>query len=216
MTHENIFKEVEEDLERQRLEALWKRYGPFVVAAALAIVVGTAGFNVWQTHTSQMHQKATGELIEIVGLAKTDDAKQIEALESFARTNQGQAQAVFARLHAAALAAKQDNKDQAIRMYDAVVADAKADPAFRQLADLLSIELQIDSGDAAALQKRLQPLMAEDAPWRFSAREYSGYLAFRVGDRIKAKELFTELSQDADVPQSIAARATDMMRVLAE
>ncbi len=216
MTHENLFKEVEDDLERQRYEDLWKRYGIWVAAAALALVFGTAGYNFWQGHTQEVHQQATGKLTEILAQNKAEPAKQIEALENFAASSKGTTQATFAQLHAAAEAAKNDKKDQAIKIYDAVAADEKADHAFRQLADLLSVQLQLDSGDTAALQKRLQPLMGDKEPWRFSALEYSGYLALRSGDKIKAKELFTRLSQDASAPKSLSARAADMVRFLAD
>jgi len=216
MTQENIFKEIEEDLERQKYEELWKRYGGYVIAAAFAVVLGTIGYNFWQTRTSDMHQKATGDLMMILGQDKEDQAKQIQALEDFAQKNQDQAQAVFAQLDAAAFAAKQDHKDQAIKIYDAVAADVKADHAFRQLADLLSVQLQLDSGDPTALQKRLQPLMEYNEPWHYSAKEYSAYLAFRAGDMATAKKLFTDLSQDAGAPKSMSTRASDMLKMLAE
>jgi hypothetical protein len=215
MTQENIFKEIEEDLERQKYEDLWKRYGIHVIAAALAIVLGTAGYNFWSDHVSKAHQSATGELEQILGETKADQAKQVQALQDFAERNQGQAQSAIARLHAAAVAARQEKKDEAIHIYDSVAADSKADTAFRQLADLLSVEIQIDSGDVAQLLTRLQPLITDQAPWRFTAMEYSGYLALRAGDKVKAKQLFTDLSQNATVPESLRDRAADILRLLA-
>lgn len=216
MTHDNLFQEVQEDLERQRIEDLWKRYGGWVILGAAALVLGVAGYNLWTGHTELKHQHATGDLAAIIEGVKTDDAKQIEQLQIFANLNHGQAQATLAELHAAALAAKQDDKAPAIKMYDAVAADAKADHAFRQLADLMSVELQLGSGDAAGLQTRLQPLMGAAEPWRYSAMELSGYLALRTGDKAKAKQMFTDLAEDASAPKSLSARAADMLRLLAE
>lgn len=216
MTQDNIFREVEEDIERQKYEDLWKRYGIYVVAAVLALVLGTGANSYWQMHTEIEHQKATGGLAVIQNQLKKDSGKGFEALQDFAVKNRGQAQAAIAELGAAALAAQHGNKDQAIKMYDQLAADPQADHAFRQLADLLSVQQQIDVGDVTVLQKRLQPLMAEKEPWRFSAMEYGGYLAIRAGDKAKATEIFTALSQDAGVPASLSARAADMLRLLAE
>jgi hypothetical protein len=216
MTQDNMFREVEEDLERQRYEALWKRYGIYVIAAVLTIVLGTAGNSYWQTYQEASHQKATGSLEEILGQNKTEPAKQIEALQAFTSTFHGQTQATFAALHAATLAAKQGKKDEAVKTYDALAADAGADHVFRQLADLLSVQLQMDDGDAVLLQKRLLPLMGDKEPWRYTAKEFTGYLALRAGDKIKAKQMFTDLTQDASVPASLGARAADMLKLLAE
>lgn len=216
MSGNNIFQEIEEDLERQKMEALWKRYSGLVIAGALAVVIGTGGITAWRSWNVERNQHATGALINIVRSAGSDEAKEIETLEAFAQKNHGDTQATFAQLHAAALAVRNGNKDKAIQIYNAVAGDHKADSAFRQLADLLAVQTQIDTGNPPELEKRLQPLLAENAPWRFTAMEYDGYLALRTGDNAKAKQIFTELSQDNSAPHSLGARAADMLRYVNE
>ncbi len=216
MTEHNIFQEIQEDLERQKLEALWGRYGPLVIAAAIAIVIGTAGITAWHSWRIDKNQQATAELMAALKPAAGDDTKQIDALQLFAKKNQGATQAVLAELHAAALAAQNGKQDQAVQIYDTIAKDNNADPAFRQLADLLSVRTQLDTGNTEELQKRLQVLQGDKAPWHFTAMEYSGYLALRAGDKEKAKKIFADLSQDAGVPQSLSTRAADMLRYVSE
>jgi len=216
MTHQNIFQEIEEDLERQKLEKLWKRYGSWVIAAAVAVVLATGSVSAWHSWRAQQQQKTTAALVGILDSAPSDTGKQVTALESFTQKNQGTTQAVFAQLHAAGLAAQQGDEKKAIALYDAIANDTKADPAFRQLADLLAVRAQMDSGDPVSLQKRLQPLLADNAPWRYAAMEDDAFLALRAGDRPKAKQIFAELAQDAGAPKSLAARAADMVRFLEE
>jgi len=216
MTHDNLFQEVEEDLERQKLEALWKRYGGLIIAGAVAIVLATGAITTWHSWRAKKEQEATAGLIAIINQAKPDPDKQIAALESFAQQGTNKTQAVFARLYAAADAAKEGKRDQALQLYDVVAADTKTDPAFRQFADLMAVQMQMDSADPAALSQRLQALTAPDAPWRFTAMEYQGYLALRANDKAKARQIFTALSQDASAPHSLSERAGDMMRLLAE
>jgi hypothetical protein len=216
MTQDNIFQEVQEDLDRQKLAALWKRFGWLAIALALCIVLGTAGYNFWQSRKIAKNQEATGQLIELLGETGADQSGQIAALEAFAGQYKKQTQAIIAELHVAAYAAKQRDDEKALRIYDWISSNKKADPAFRQLADLLAVRTQLDSADPAALQQRLQPLMAADAPWRYSAMEYSAFLELRARDKAAAKKLFTQLSQDPKAPQSIGDRATDMVRYLSE
>jgi hypothetical protein len=211
-----IFQEIDEDLERQRMEALWKKYGGWIIAAAAIVVLGTASYTAWGSWRTGQDQKATSALIDILAKPPAESDKEIAALQSFAAQNHGDTQGTFAQLHAASLAAKNNDPKKAVEIYDAIAGDTKADPAFRQLADLFSVQAQMDTGDPVSLQKRLQPLLADNAPWRFSAMEMDAFLALRAGDKAKAKQLFTELSQDASAPQSIVARATDMARFLDE
>jgi len=213
MSEHNIFQEIDEDLQRQKLEALWKRYGGYALALAVLIVACTAGITAWRSWSTERDEKATAALIELKNPAAHDDAaKQVDELVMYAGANHGKTQATFAQLHAAGLAIKENNQDKAIQIYDGVASDTKDDPAFRQLATLLSVRTQLDSGDPVIMEKRLQPLMAHNAPWRLSAMEYAGYLALRENDKAKAREIFTELAQDPGAPTTLAARAADMLR----
>jgi len=39
----DVFREVDEELRRDRLMALWKRFGPYLIGAAVALVLVVAG-----------------------------------------------------------------------------------------------------------------------------------------------------------------------------
>jgi hypothetical protein len=213
MTENNLFQEVQEDLDRQRLEALWKKYGAWVVIAALGIVVSTASSTAYRSWTADHNQRLTSALLSATQ-ASGDAAKNIEALQAFAGKNAGAGLADLALLRAGALAVDRNDSAKAVELFDKVASDAKADPAFRQLGDLLSVRAQMDKGDPATLSARLQPLTAPSAAWRFSALEDQAYLALRAGDKAKAKQIFADLSQNARAPQSITARAADILRSL--
>jgi hypothetical protein len=213
MTEPNIFQEVQEDLERQRLEALWKQYGGWVIILALGIVLATASSTAYRSWKAEKNEKITAQLLESTrpGL---DAPQSIDLLEKFADANQAAGQAVFAYLRAGALAAEANDKTKAITLFDKAAGDTNADPAFRQLGDLLSVQAQLDSGDTVALSARLQPLTGENQAWRYSALETQAYLALRQNDPAHARQIFTQLSQDARTPPTIAARATDILRSL--
>ena len=42
--NDNLFREVEEELRRERMEKLWKQYGNYVIAAAALIVIIVLGY----------------------------------------------------------------------------------------------------------------------------------------------------------------------------
>ena len=45
---DNLFKEIDEDLRQQKYADLWKKYGKFVIGAAVALVVGVASLKGWE------------------------------------------------------------------------------------------------------------------------------------------------------------------------
>ena len=211
-----LLQEIEEDLARQRIEALWKRFAPLIIGGAVLIVLGTAAFTGWRSYKTQSEQKATSDLIYLLDNQTDKKDEQITALTDFAKTHKGDTQAVLARFQAASIALKDDKTDKAVEIYNTIAADSSVDTFYRQLADLFVVQAQLDTGDAATLEARLKPLMANDCAWRFSATEYAGHLAVRGGDKVKAKELFLKLKNMENVPPSMAQRASDMLVLLNE
>jgi hypothetical protein len=180
---------------------------------ALGVVLATASSTAYRSWNMARNQRLTSGFFD-ASKPNADIAKSIDSLQKFAEENTGVHQADFALLRAGALAVDQNDKVKAAGFFDQVANNDKADPAFRQLGELLSIQVQLDGGNPTALAARLQPLTEERAPWRYSALEAQGYLALRAGDNAKARQIFSDLSQDARAPQSIGARATDILRSL--
>jgi hypothetical protein len=216
MTQDNLFREIDEDIERQKIEAFWKRYGNVVLVIAAITVLAASVFSYKNKEKVAKTQQLTGELAAIMDETEKNETKEITDLQLFAQDNPGRTQTTYAELQAAALLAKNGDTDKAVALYDLVAQDEKADHAYRQLGDLFSVELQLDKGEPAPLQRRLEPLMSDNEPWHFSAMELSGYLSLRAGDKASATRIFTSLAQDARVPQTISLRAGDMVRLLSE
>lgn len=210
----DIFREIEEDLRRERAEKLWKKYGSYVVGVALGFVLTVAAYVGWQKY-SEGQRLADGERFAaaLQQVRPGAEAGAADALSMVAQES-GAGYAVLARLREGALRAEAGEAAGAIAVYDALAADDGVDPLFRELALLLSVMHQMDGGDAATLIDRLEPLIDAANPWRHSAREIRGILYFRSGDRGLARKDFTDLSDDATTPQGLRARAAEMLAIL--
>lgn len=217
----DIFREVDEDLRRDQIMKFWKRYGGLVIGAAVLVVAATAGNVGWKHWRTTRMEERTAVLSEaLANLRPADENAQpdlkaaAEAL-SGAGAKLGEGHADMARLYEAGLRAREGEKDKAIALYDQVAGTAGADPMLRDLATLLSVQLQLDTGDAAALRARLAPLLKAGNAWKASATEASGLLAVRAGDNAGAAALFKELSEDSTAPQALRARATELAALYA-
>lgn len=215
MNDQGLLQEIEEDLQRQRVEALWKKYGNTVMGMAAAIVLGTALATAWYSFKSQRHEEATSGLMEV--LDQTAEKKEgfEEALRLFAEKNKGQVQGTFALLQAGSSALREGQTDKALELYNQLATDEQAEPLYRQLGDLMVVQIQLDTADPVALEARLEPLMKPESAWRFSATEFAAHIALRQGDKEKAKKLFTSLQTMPDAPKTVVKRASDMLQWLA-
>ena len=55
----DIFREVEEEVRRERYAELWKKYGDYVIAAAALLIIGAAGIQLWRIHEQREQAQAS-------------------------------------------------------------------------------------------------------------------------------------------------------------
>ncbi|OYQ31376.1 hypothetical protein CHU95_19635 [Niveispirillum lacus] len=217
----DIFREVDEDLRRDQIMKFWKRYGGLVIGAAVLVVAATAGNVGWKHwQTTRMEERTAVLSAALSKLRPVDentppDTKAAADALSAASATLGAGHADVARLYEAGLRARDGQRDEAVKLYDQVAGTASADGMLRDLATLMSVQLQLDTGDAAALRARLTPLLKQGNAWKASATEASGLLAVRAGDHAAAAALFKELSEDSTAPQALRARATELAALFA-
>ncbi|MGQ9370787.1 tetratricopeptide repeat protein [Azospirillum sp. ST 5-10] len=191
------------------MERLFKRYGGLAIAAAVVLIGGTAGYNIWSSWQRSERVEDTAALVAAVDAASAGPQAGIDALNAFVGRSDAD-MATLARLNEAALLARKGDAAAAVGIYDGIAADTGVAAVYRDLATLLSVMRQLDGGDPAALVARLQPLSADTSPWRFSAREMEAVLAARAGDRERAHTLFQQLADDASAPSGVRSRAGDL------
>ncbi len=205
----DIFREVDEDLRRDRAEHVFKQYGGYMIAAAVAVVVGTGGYTAWRNWQQNKQQQDTAALVSAISQTQQGPEKGVEALAAYAGGAEVR-MAALAQFNAAALLVRQGKTADAATVYDGVAANGSVDPAYRDLATLLGAMQRVETGDPAQLTAKLAPLTAETSPWRFSARELTAVLALRGGDTAKARGLFQQLADDALAPAGVRSRAADL------
>lgn len=212
----DIFQEVDEELRRENFAKLWARYGKYIIALAVLLVLATAGVVQWRQY--QLHQREAEGARYVGALTLARDGKDHDAADAFAalaRQASG-GHATLARLEAAALKARAGDTDGAIAAYDALAADSAVDPLYRDVATLLSAQYALKNGDPKAIIAKLAPLTGADNPWHPSALELTALAQLKAGDRTAARATYQRLADDLAAPQGLRARATEMLTALAE
>lgn len=206
----DIFQEVDEELRADRARRMLLRYGGWLAAAALLVVIATGA---WQ-YRHWRQQKSTEKLaavyfdgIRALSAQPPDHKKALAAFADVAARASGGYRAL-AEFQEAALTADDGNLAGAVAIWDRLAGDARLDPLLTQLAALLAVQRQIDSADPAQLAARLQPLLAADDPYRPLAEELSALLALRQGKTDQAKATLRALSQEPTAPPGLRQRAS--------
>jgi hypothetical protein len=203
----DIFREIDEDLRRDRYEDLWKKYGQYILTGAGIIVAATAGWVAWQEYQQRQNVEATAALhtaLSAVRAGKSDDA--VGLLAELSKDNSS-GQATLAMFVEAALRAEKGDRDNARVLYNNIRTNASLSSPYHALAAIRLVELDLDSGNPAELLSLLKPLTAEDSPWRLTAWELSAYLEKRAGDTEAARGFLKRIIADSKSSASARARA---------
>lgn len=208
MSESAAFQEVDEAVRKDELKEWWGRWGTWIVAAAVAIVVLVAGSVGWRQYDAS--ERATASVAYSVALAQI---AQDPAAARTAFEKQGKDAPEPYRALAAMIAAQlREPLDAQVTALLAVAPTLSA----TELADLATVIAAfkgVDSPRAEELLAKLEPLAGPDRPFRLSVRELQAMVAVRKGDLKRARELWTEISKDPQAPQGTAQRASAMLNL---
>ncbi|WP_200339959.1 tetratricopeptide repeat protein [Rhodovibrio sodomensis] len=210
----DIFREVDEEIRKERYATLWKKYGAYVIALAVVIVLAVAGYQGWQQwQRSQALEAADSYNAAVAQLQQGNTEQGLQRLAEMADPS-GDGYALLASFRQADLLAEQGETQQAVQIWNEIA--GSGDGPLRQLADIFAVMHQVDSGDPDQLASRLQPLADEGSPYRWTAMELQATLAYKQGDDDRAIDLFKQIADGGDVPPAQRRRATQMLELLQE
>lgn len=209
----DIFSEVEEDLRRDQLKALWDRFGGYVIGVAIAVVAATAGNVLWTDFRQNQRLEAAATYSAALEAAQSGTQADLTALNTLAE-NGPTGYATLARFSLATQHLAAGDQAAAMAALDAIAADAGAERTMRDLARMKAVLIAIDVSSADEVEARLAPLLKEGNAFRPAALEAKAMNAMRAGKPEEARSIYTELAMDFTAPQGIRLRATAMLDVL--
>ncbi len=203
-------KEVEEDLQRERMQKMWEQYGTYILGAVAAFVLAVAG---WKFLESRRQTAAEASAARYVAAVKSlSDSKPDEAQKALAALGaEPSGYGLMARLRLAAADAAAGQTDKALAAYEAIARQPGIDRLLADYARLQTAMLKADTADWTEMQNRLLDLAAEGNPWKHNARELLGLAAMKAGNLTEARGQFEKLVSDRTAPQAISERANIVM-----
>lgn len=209
--NDSLYREVEEELRRERLAKLWDKYGVYFVGLVALLLAGIGGHQLWQSRQATL--AAEGGVLYEQAVKLTTDGKSDEALKAYETLADGghRGYATLATLQAAGADLKAGKLDEAQAQFDKVASDATADPLLKNFATLQAAGLRLGKADLPEMKNRLNALAADGNPWRFNARELLGLAAYKSGDIVAATQEFDRVLSDPGAPQGVLARVRVLM-----
>jgi hypothetical protein len=204
----DIFREVEEEVRRERFGKLWKEYGDYIVAGACLIVIAAAGFQLWRSYDQRQRILASDQYAAAEQLLESGETTQAaDAFGRLADSASGGYKALARLQHADALMASGERGD-ALGLYKQIAAgDNELLGAVARIHAAWSIA---DYAPRAEVISTLGPLDDPASAWRPMAQEVLAYWNYRSGALKAAEAGYEAIARDADAPTPLRERAKVM------
>ena len=206
----DIFREVEEDVRRERFEKLWKAYGHFAIAGLALLFAGIAGWQIWQRHELAERAKISESFIAAQRISNPQTAAG--AFVDLSRTAP-KGYSLVARLAQAGAMFASGQQAGAIDIYKQIAKDDSG--PIGAVARLRAGWALADTASRADLAELLRPLDQAGSAWRPNAREILAYADYRAMATKSALAKYSELALDPASPDGVRSRAKAMATFLA-
>lgn len=208
--NDSFIEEVTEDLRRDRLFALMRRYGWVAIAAVIA-VVGAASWNEYRKSAERAEAQALGDAL-IAAQAAAGPEARAAALESVTAAN-GPAAAVVGLMRAGALA-EAGEQAAAADLLDTIASEPDLAPRWRDLAALRALALRAANMSAEARLAALAPLVQPGAPYRALALEQRALAEIDAGQRTAAIASLRDILVTDAATEALRLRARQLLVAL--
>lgn len=211
---ETFLREVDDELRRDQLTSLWRRYGRLGIALLVILLAGLAAFLWWRAESGRkadaQGEQMSAAIADIQANRKADAQAKLATLAADGSKGY-RAAALFAR---AALAADAGDRKSAIAIYAGIAADSAAPQPYRDLALIRQTAIEYDTLKPAQVIERLKPLAIEGQPWFGTAGEMSAVAYLDMNRPAEAARMLAAVAGDPLVPQSLRGRAKRLAATL--
>ena len=186
----DVFREIDEEVRRDKATAIVKKYGNVFIAIAVLAVAGVAGWQFWQQQERKKAEAVGAKFEEAVRASRDNNASAAEATLAELAANAPAGYRLLSRFRLASEVGKRDAAAGATA-FDAIANDASLDQYHRDLARLRAGLLRVDILPYAG---------------RHSAREVLGISALKANLFEDAGRWFDAVVADPQSPQVLRQR----------
>ena len=214
---DSFIDEVNEELKRDRLFAMMRKYGWIVVVLVVGIV-GFAAWNEWSKSQAEARAQALGDAI-VEALEDPDAGTRRAALEMLAEDQAGSGRGAAERvavlnLLLAADGIERGDLEAALPALQRVAEDGALPASYRQLAALKRVILGAEFLPHEERETTLNGLAAPGQAFRPLALEQLALLRLEAGDRAGGRAQLEALLSEPDLSPDLRRRVTQLIVVL--
>lgn len=214
VTEEVFVREVDEELQKDKLQDAWERFGKPAVAVIVAGLLGWAGWIYWNDRQDAAAGEVGEKLTAVVDTLAAGSDQGAKAKLEEVKASDAEGFHGPAGLIAGSLALQTGDDKAAADSFGKVASSGDTAQVWKDLALIRQTAASFDSMKPEDVVTRLKPLAVPGAPWYGSAGEMTAMAYVKMNKPELAGKMLAELAKDEGVPETIRNRASEKANAL--
>ena len=204
---DSFIEEVTEEVRRDRLFGLFRKYG-WIGGVVVVALVGGAAWTEWSKSRAEARAEAFGDaIIDALDTGTPEERRTALSAVQADGEQVGLLQLILA-------SDPQEDRAATLAALDKVAADASLSPGYRDLAVLRRVLVAGTDMPLADRRTALQGIAVAGRPYRTLAEEQLAYLLVEEGNKDTAIAAMITLIQDQEASGPLRARLGQMVTAL--
>lgn len=212
MSDESFIREVNEEIRQEKAKALWGSYGPYLILAAVLLVLATGVYQIynhWQTSKAGRIGDTFLVSLDLANEHNFDEA--LNKLDDVEKSAFGD-YSYLSLLRQASIFMEQGDAAKAVAGFDKIADNKDAPEILKKIAKIRAAYILVDTGSFNDVEKRVKDLANDVDPTRIMAREALGLSAYKAGKMDDARYYFQKIVDE----HLDGIKATERSRLMLE
>lgn len=209
----NIFSEVDEDIRKERYKNIWNKYGKYLIALIVLLVI-TFSLNQFYQEKKLLTNESLLEKY-LLGL-ESIEKKQIDfSIENLKTVYAGENKilSAFSGLKLSEIYFLSDKKDESLTVLSSLYLNDSFDQIYRELALYKFIMIDFNNISPSTIEKKIKSIKKDKLILELYFQELIGIKYLLLKDNVKANLIFTNLILDENIPIDLIARLKKLIKI---
>ena len=199
-----LFQEINEELKNEKMLKFWKKYGVIamvIVIVALTCAVSYESLVAWHNKKAKAWANTYSQAYNLQIQGDYDGSLAI--FKDMAEKNDG-IYRDLAKMQTVNILLAQNKIDDACKQ------------SLREMAIIKLVSYKLENAPAEEINALLEPVLAANGKFVNTAKEMKAMLAIREGNTAQAQEIYAEILNSQNLPETLKIRTQNMLAALNE
>ena len=203
---EEIISEIEEDIQKERIQKIWTVYGKYILSIIFCVVIVIGGWQLFSFWNEKKLNDASNSYLEILRKSKTDLNLALSEIDKISNLPKGYNYLI--KFKKASLLNQNGDHSQAQITWKELYNDTNLDQGYRDIALLLSI---MHNGEKPEQLEKLDSIINSGNQFSIISKEIKAGILFENGKINQSKKIYEDILTAKNINQRTQERVKNIL-----